>query len=162
MYLENCYEKLTEHEEFEKLSNLTNNDTMNFNIGMRFFKCLITSFLENISGAGDYDFSISEYEINCIADKLMQNGSLWEIIDENISKELQNYEAKRYKIGDTKIEEKDLRKIYNFVYGKNVNEITNAELENFYKDIEENKINVNIFNEKDILEYNNKCFVIKW
>lgn len=92
MYLEDSNKKLKTYKEFEELNNLVNDDTTNFNIGVRFFKCLIVSFLENISQTGDYKYSISEEEINKIANNLMNNNVVWEVIDEHISQELMNYE----------------------------------------------------------------------
>ena len=94
MYLKDSNKKLKEFEEFENLFNIANKDMGNFNISFRLFKYFIIEMLDNMSEVGDYKYSISEKEINSIANKLVGNNDIWETIDFAIIEELKKFERK--------------------------------------------------------------------
>ena len=45
---------------------------------------------------GDYNYSISENEIEKVANEILQNNVIWEVIDEHISQELWKYETNTF------------------------------------------------------------------
>lgn len=94
MYLKDSNKKLKKFEEFENLFNIANKDMGNFNISFRLFKYFIIEMLDNMSEVGDYKYSISEKEINDIANKLVGNNDIWETIDFAIIEELKKFERK--------------------------------------------------------------------
>lgn len=152
MYLKDENKKMNSFKEFEELYNLQEKDNNNFNIAFKFFKYFVISNIENLKNNEDYNYSISEKDINKIADSLVNNDTIWEIIDEHIEEELSNYEVETYKINDKTISEDELKAMFNFVYGKDNKEITEESLQNFLKDILDNTIYVTICDdERDLI-----------
>ena len=152
MYLKDENKKMNSFKEFEELYNLQEKDNNNFNIAFKFFKYFVISNIENLKNNEDYNYSISEKDINKIADSLVNNDTIWEIIDEHIGEELSNYEVETYKINDKTISEDELKAMFNFVYGKDNKEITKENLQNFLKDILDNTIYVTICDdERDLI-----------
>lgn len=152
MYLEDENKKMNSFKEFEELYNLQEKDNNNFNIAFKFFKYFVISNIENLKNNEDYNYSISEKDINKIADNLVNNDTIWEIIDEHIGEELSNYEVEMYKINDKTISKDELKAMFNFVYGKDNKEITEESLQNFLKDILDNTIYVTICDdERDLI-----------
>lgn len=152
MYLENENKKMNTFKEFEELYKLQEKDNNNFNIAFKFFKYFIISNIENLKNDENYCYSISEKDINKIADNLVNNDTIWEIIDEHIEEELSEYEMQTYKINDKVVNEDELRAMFNFVYGKDNKEITKESLQNFLKDILDNVIYVTICDtERDLI-----------
>ena len=152
MYLKDENKKMNSFKEFEELYNLQEKDNNNFNIAFKFFKYFVISNIENLKNNEDYNYSISEKDINKIADNLVNNDTIWEIIDEHIGEELSNYEVETYKINDKTISEDELKAMFNFVYGKDNKEITKESLQNFLKDILDNTIYVTICDdERDLI-----------
>lgn len=152
MYLKDENKKMNSFKEFEELYNLQEKDNNNFNIAFKFFKYFVISNIENLKNNEDYNYSISEKDINKIADNLVNNDTIWEIIDEHIEEELSNYEVETYKINDKTISKDELKAMFNFVYGKDNKEITEESLQNFLKDILDNTIYVTICDdERDLI-----------
>ena len=152
MYLKDENKKMNSFKEFEELYNLQEKDNNNFNIAFKFFKYFVISNIENLKNNENYNYSISEKDINKIADNLVNNDTIWEIIDEHIGEELSNYEVETYKINDKTISEDELKAMFNFVYGKDNKEITKESLQNFLKDILDNTIYVTICDdERDLI-----------
>lgn len=152
MYLKDENKKMNSFKEFEELYNLQEKDNNNFNIAFKFFKYFVISNIENLKNNEDYNYSISEKDINKIADSLVNNDTIWEIIDEHIEEELSNYEIETYKINDKTISKDELKAMFNFVYGKDNKEITEESLQNFLKDILDNTIYVTICDdERDLI-----------
>lgn len=152
MYLKDENKKMNSFKEFEELYNLQEKDNNNFNIAFKFFKYFVISNIENLKNNEDYNYSISEKDINKIADNLVNNDTIWEIIDEHIGEELSNYEVEMYKINDKTISKDELKAMFNFVYGKDNKEITEESLQNFLKDILDNTIYVTICDdERDLI-----------
>lgn len=152
MYLEDSNKKLSKFEDFENLKKIQEKDSGNFNIAFRFFKYFIISLLDSLNEVGENNYSISEKEINKIADNLVNNDEIWENIDDNITRELKKYEVETYKIGEKKINKDELKAIFNFVFKDDDIEMTEETLSMLLKQILNNEIYVTICeDERDLI-----------
>lgn len=154
MYLKDSNKKLNKFEDFKRLYDLQEKDSQNFNISFKFFKYFIITWLKNLSGGEviDYHYSISEEEINKIANNLIKNDEIWNVVDESIANELEKYEVcnKNYKIGTKEISLDELKAMFNFVYSNK--KATKEDLLNFLQDIYDDTIYVTICdNERDLI-----------
>lgn len=136
-----------------------------------YWKSIVVGFIENVMEVGDYDYNISENEIEEIANEILQNNVIWEVIDEHISQELEQYEVDIYdkdilEIDNIQIGIEELETLFNYIYGRThttfeYEEMTikNKEdklkdLKDFYKDIKNNVFNVNVFKtEREVIDY---------
>lgn len=136
-----------------------------------YWKSIVIGFIENVMEVGDYNYSISENEIEKVADEILRNDIIWEVIDEHISQELMQYEVDIFdennlEINNTKIDIAELETLFNYVYGRThttfeYEEMTTKnredklkDLKDFYKDIKNNVFNVNVFKtEREVIDY---------
>lgn len=78
--------KKLNYEEIKELNNKMQD------IKNEYWKSIVVGFIENVMEIGDYDYNISENEIEKVANEILQNNVIWEVIDEHISQELGQYE----------------------------------------------------------------------
>ena len=78
--------KKLNYEEIKELNNKIQD------IKNEYWKSIVIGFIENVMEVGDYNYSISENEIEKVADEISRNDIIWEVIDEHISQELGQYE----------------------------------------------------------------------
>ena len=157
--------KKLNYEEIKELNNKMQD------IKNEYWKSIVVGFIENVMEVGDYDYNISENEIEKVANEILQNNVIWEVIDEHISQELWKYETNTFdennlEINNMKIDIAELETLFNYVYGRThttfeYEEMTTKnkedklnDLKNFYKDIQNNVFNVNVFDtERKVIDY---------
>lgn len=148
--------KKLNYEEIKELNNKMQD------IKNEYWKSIVVGFIENVMEVEDYNYSISENEIEKVADEISRNDIIWEVIDEHISQELGQYETNTFdennlEINNMKIDITELETLFNYIYGRThttfeYEEMTTKnkedklkDLKNFYKDIQNNVFNVNVF-----------------
>lgn len=92
MYLKNGKNKITSYYSFKTLHDLINADEKNENLGERFFKAVVVDILvENLESREDLKYKMSEEDIEKIADEMINNEVIWEVIEEHINNSLLDY-----------------------------------------------------------------------
>ena len=82
--------KKLNYEEIKELNNKMQD------IKNEYWKSIVVGFIENVMEIGDYNYNISENDIEKIANEILQNNVIWEVIDEHISQELWKYETNTF------------------------------------------------------------------
>ena len=59
-----------------------------------YWKALVLGFITNMLEVEDYSYKLSEIDIKVIVDSLLNNDTIFEVIDEHISYELMNFERR--------------------------------------------------------------------
>lgn len=92
MYLKNGKNKITSYYSFKILQDLINADEKNENLGKRFFKAVVVDILvENLGSREDLKYKMSEEDIEKVADEMINNEVIWEVIEEHINNSLLDY-----------------------------------------------------------------------
>ena len=159
--------KYLSYDDFKKM--LGEQKEMSF----EFWKSIVIGFIENIMEVGDYNYKITEEDLNNVVKEVSGNNTLWVVVDNIISNVLMKYEVKDddfekddLKINGNKISIAELETLFNYIYGSKHTSfeygamVTKSKegkikmLKDFYNDIQNNNILVNVFEtEREAMEY---------